>query len=109
MYRNRNLTLALALASGLLGGFVSRYITLPSVHAQAQPPNALEIRAQRFSVVDAKGNVIGTFTGAITNEGGYGGLVLPRTFPRIALVDPTGRELWSAGGNGLKPLAENSR
>jgi hypothetical protein len=105
MYRNRSLTLVLALAAGLLGGFVSRYITLPSVHAQAQPPNALEIRAQRFSVVDAKGNVIGTFTGANTNEGGY----RPRSFPRIALVDPTGRELWSAGGNGLKPLAENSK
>jgi hypothetical protein len=105
MYQNRNLTLVLALAAGLLGGFVSRYITLPSVHAQAQPPNALEIRAQRFSVVDAKGNVIGTFTGAITKEAGY----VSRTLPRIALVDSTGRELWSAGGNGLKPLAENSK
>lgn len=103
MYQNRNLTLILALAAGLLGGFLSRYVTLSSVHAQAQPPNGVEIRSQRFSVVDAQGRVIGTFTGAIKKE--TGGLA----FPRIVLVDPTGRELWSAGGSKLKPLAENSK
>lgn len=103
MYRNRNLTLVLALAAGLLGGFLSRYIALPSVHAQTQPPNALEIKSQRFSVVDAQGRVIGTFTGAITEEPGG------RPLPRIALVDPTGRELWSAGGRGFKWLSENSK
>ncbi len=68
----RNLTLVLALAAGLLGGFLSRYITLPSVQAQAQPPSTLEIRAQHFSVVDPKGRVIGTFT-AITRDGDFGG------------------------------------
>ncbi len=104
MSRNRNLTLVLALAAGFLGGFLSRYLTLPSVHAQAQPPSALEIRAQQFSVVDAKGRVIGTFT-AITRDGDFGG----PAFPRVALVDPAGRELWSAGGKGLRPLAENSK
>ncbi len=100
---HRNLTLALALAAGLLGGFLSRYITPSAVHAQVQPPNALEIRAQRFSVVDPRGHVIGTFTGAITEEPGG------RARPRIALVDPTGRELWSAGGRGFKELSENSK
>jgi len=105
MHRNRYLTLVLAFAAGLLGGLVSRYITPPSVRAETQPPNALEIRAQRFTVVDAKGHVIGTFTGAVAMEEGMGN----RALPRIALIDPTGRELWSAGGLGLKPLAENSR
>jgi hypothetical protein len=101
MYRNR--TLILALAAGLLGGFLSRYISLPSVHAQAQPPAVLEIKSQRFSLVDAEGRVLGTFTGAITKEPGGNAL------PRITLVDPAGRELWSAGGRGFKYLSENSK
>lgn len=103
MDRNRNLPVVLALAAGLLGGFLSRYVTPPSVHAQAQPPNALEIKSQRFSLVDAQGRVIGTFTGAVTESPGG------RTFPRVVLVDPEGRELWSAGGRGFKYLSENSK
>jgi hypothetical protein len=103
MDRNRSLTLVLALAAGLLGGCLSRYFTLPSVHAQAQPPDALEIKSQRFSLVDADGRVIGTFTGAITESPGG------RTLPRVALVDPDGRELWSAGGHGFKYLSENPK
>ncbi len=100
---HRNLSLALALVAGLLGGFLSRYISPSAVHAQVQPPNALEIRSQHFIVVDAQGRVVGTFTGAITETPGG------RALPRIALVDPTGRELWSAGGNGFKELSENSK
>jgi hypothetical protein len=103
MYRNRNLTVVLALAAGLLGGFLSRYVTVPSVHAQVQPSNTVEIKAQRFSIVDPQGRVIGTFTAAVEQRSGR----LAR--PGVTLVDPTGRELWSAGGNGFKPLAENSR
>lgn len=41
MYRNRNLTLVFALVAGFLGGFLSHYVTLQSVHAQAQPANAV--------------------------------------------------------------------
>src|SRR5215472_12742211 len=104
MYRNRNLTLVLALSAGFVGGFVSRYFTLRSVHAETQPPNAVEIRAQRFTFIDAKGRVIASFTRAMPKEGGF-----RDTFPRIALVDPEGRELWSAGVGGFKPLAENSK
>jgi len=103
MDRNRSLTLVLALAAGLLGGSVSRYVTLPPVHAEAQPPNALEIKSQRFSLVDAQGRVIGTFTGTVTESPGG------RALPRVALVDPEGRELWSAGGRGFKYLSENSK
>lgn len=103
MHRNRSLTLVLALAAGLLGGFLSPYITLPSVHAQRQPSNALEIRSQRFIVVDAEGHVIGTFAGSIMQEPSG------RTRSKIELVDPTGRELWSAGGSGFKQISENSK
>ena len=102
--RNRNLTLVLALAAGFVGGFTSRYFTLPSVHAETQPPNAVEIRAQHFTFVDSQGRAIATFTRAMSKE-----RALRDTSPRIALVDPEGRELWSSGFTGFKPLAENSR
>ena len=103
LYMNRNLTLVSALAAGFLGGFLSRSVTLPPVHAQTRPADALEVRAQRFSVVDSKGRVIGTFAGAITKEPNG------RERSQIDLLDPTGRELWSAGGNGFKTLADSSR
>lgn len=103
MDRNRNLTLVLALAAGLLGGFLSRYLTLPTVHAQAEPPNVLEIKAQRFSLVDAQGHVIGTFTGSVTKSRWQG------TSARVAFVDPEGREVWSADGRQFKYLSENSK
>ena len=36
---NRTLMLTLALAAGLVGGLLARYVPLPSVHAQAQALN----------------------------------------------------------------------
>ena len=105
MNRNRNLNLVLALAAGFLGGFLSRSVALPPVRAQTRPADALEVRAQRFSVVDPTGRVIASFTRApIAKQEGYN---IP--LPTIALVDPEGHELWSAGGYGFKPLAENPR
>jgi len=104
MYRNRNLTLVLALSAGFVGGFVSRYFTLLSVHAETQPPNAVEIRAQRFTFVDAQGRAIATFTRAMSKQG-----ATRNASPRIALVDPEGQELWSSGVGGFKPLAGNSK
>ena len=103
MDRNRNLTLVLALAAGLLGGFLSRYVTLPTVHAQANPPNTLEIKSQRFSLVDAQGHVIGAFTGSVMKN------QLEGTSARVAFVDPEGHELWSADGRKFKYLNENSK
>lgn len=101
----RNLTLVLALAAGLLGGFLSRYIAPTSVHAQMQPPDALEIRAQRFSIVDAQGHLIGTFTPTKKSSADS-----DRIYPaRISLVDAAGRELWSAGGDMFKSLSEGSK
>jgi hypothetical protein len=101
----RNLTLALALAAGLLGGFLSRYIAPSSVHAQVQPPDALEIRAQRFSIVDAQGHLIGTFTPTKKSSMNSARTSLG-DLPRISLVDAAGHELWSAGGDPFKSLSE---
>jgi hypothetical protein len=101
----RNLTLVLALAAGLLGGFLSRYIAPSSVHAQVQAPDAFEIRAQRFSIVDAQGHLIATFTPTKKSS-----VDSDRIYPaRISLVDAEGQELWSAGGELFKSLQEGPK
>jgi hypothetical protein len=107
---NRNLTLvALSLAAGLLGGLLSQYVALPSVHAQAPAPNSVEIRAQRFTLVDSQGSAIGTFTVRESSPVALRGPVPPPMPPRIVLLNPEGREIWSAGGNPFRALAENSK
>jgi len=58
---NRILTVTLALAAGLFGGLLSRYVTPVSVHAQTQTAAPREIRAQRFTLVNADGVVLGVF------------------------------------------------
>jgi|SRR5579864_39071 len=95
------LNIALSLAAGLLGGFLSRTISLPAVHAQ-NPPNAArpaptapplsapEIRAQRFTITDSNGRTIATFSGEWGN---------------VILRDANGKELWRAG-NFLRPATE---
>jgi len=102
---NRTLTLTLAVAAGLFGGLLSRYVTLPSVHAQAQAQSAVEVRAQAFTLVDAQGHAIGTFT--LRSEQAAS-LPFP-PLPRIVLLDWTGREIWTAGGTKFKSLAENTK
>ena len=103
----QKLSVTLALAAGLLGGFVSRNITLPSVHAQAQPAAPVEIRAQRFTLVDDQDKVVGTFT--FRGQGMALSDVtrpLPVAGPRpVVLLDPNGREIWSSQGYGLKLLS----
>jgi len=103
---HRKLNIALALAAGLLGGLLSHWIAVPSVLAQARPVSPVELRAQRFSLVDPQGEVIGTFTSAPPLRPEKS--VNPYTPPRIVLVDPSGHELWAAGG-GFRILSENSK
>lgn len=119
----QKLNLTLALAAGLLGGFISRNVTLPSVHAQNPTPapffpilpppsptdNATaprEIRAQSFTLVDGADNVVGTFTVAPDQWIGRDGSI--SRGGRIVLRDARGREIWSAG-NTVRPLSENIR
>lgn len=112
---NKTLTLALALGAGLLGGMLTRYIAPPSAHAQDQAAVSKEIRAESFTLVDQFNHTAGTFT--------YEPLSGPRVMPenlfpggrgvperarpgRIVLRDSNGREIWSAGGNGIRPVSE---
>jgi hypothetical protein len=88
---NRTLTLAMALAAGLLGGLLSRYLAPVPVHAQAQAPAPKEIRAQNFVLVNSQGVEVGLM--------GFD----PQGRPVIKLVDEGGRTLWSAGQALLLP------
>jgi hypothetical protein len=97
-----NLSLALALAAGLLGGLLTRYISPPTVSAQNQSQPAKEIRAQSFTLVDQSNQIAGTFT----TEPVTGRPIGHPTQTRIVLRDPYGRELWSAGGvAGIQPVS----
>jgi hypothetical protein len=95
-------TVALALAAGLLGGMLSRYIAPPAAYAQNQAPQTapMEIRAQSFVLVDKSDQTIGTFSVIPGPLGPFGRPILPR----IVLRDSSGREIWSAGGSALQPL-----
>jgi hypothetical protein len=66
---NRTLTLTLALAVGLFGGLLARYV--PSVDAKAQAPN-VEARWQAFTLIDAEGHV-----------------------SHVVLVDRPGHKIWT--------------
>ena len=102
------LTAALALAAGLAGGLGSRFIAPPTAHAQAQQQPTREIRAQSVVLVDASNGVIGTFT----SETQQRFMTLPNQtvripgISRILLRDAMGREIWSAGGSGIRPATE---
>jgi hypothetical protein len=125
---NRSLTIVLGLIAGLTGGLLTRYIAPPAAFAQNQTPVTKELRAQRFTLVDGLGSAVGTFM----VEGEFPSLpdasnstpdpntdlarrlraeVQRRNGPprRIVLVDPNGREIWSAGGSLVRPLSANVR
>ena len=56
------LNLALALAAGLLGGLLSRYIAPQSALAQSPAPSTKEIQAQSFVFVAPDGHPLATLT-----------------------------------------------
>jgi hypothetical protein len=101
---NRTFTVALALAAGFVGSLLTRYIAPPAALAQTQTPVAKEIRAQSFTLVDSSDHVAGTFTVESVNRVPQS----PSQFPpqRIVLRDFNGREIWSAGGNAIRPVSE---
>jgi hypothetical protein len=80
---NRKPNLILALAAGLFGGLLSRYLAPIPVHAQAQAPAPKEIRAQSFILVNEQGVPFGLL-----------GFDL-KGLPIIKLVDERGRTTWS--------------
>ena len=78
---NRKVNFTLALAAGLLGGLLSRYLIPTPVFAQAQAPR--EIRAQSFVLVNKQGAPLGRI--GFDSDG----------LPNITLVDENGRTIWS--------------
>jgi len=58
---NNKINVALALAAGLAGGILTRYIAPQPAFAQDQAPVTKEIRAQNFTLVDSSGRAVGTF------------------------------------------------
>jgi len=99
---NKTLTVALALAAGLLGGLLTRYIAPPATFAQDQAPITKEIRAQSFTLVDSSDHTLGVFTTEPASKA-----INPYLTPtRIVLRDSKGREIWTAGGSGIRPVTE---
>jgi hypothetical protein len=78
------LTVTVAIAAGLAGGLLFRYIAPAPVLAQNQPSVPKEIRAQSFVLVDQKGTAFGLL--------GFS----PKGEPVIKLLDPQGKTLWSS-------------
>jgi hypothetical protein len=102
---SNNLNTVLALAAGLIGGMLTRYIAPVTVSAQSQPP--LEMRAQSFTLVDPTDRVIGSFTTepsrglAVPGPRDPAGLASAR---HIILRDSSGHVIWSTDGR-VTPLS----
>jgi hypothetical protein len=110
---NNKLVIALALASGLAGGLLSRYAAPHSAFAQNQAPVTKEVRAESFTLVDSMNRPVGTFTSAPAGPPlpppPPGVAPLPESGPRtrIVLRDSNGREIWSAPANArMLPLSQ---
>ena len=76
---DKNMTLVLAFAAGVVGGMLSHYLTPTIALAQSQNVAPKEVRAQSFVLVDAKGVARGVF--AIETNG----------FPTIEAMSEGGR------------------
>jgi hypothetical protein len=104
---NQKLNLTLALAAGIIGSAIMHYIVPPVAFAQDQTPNAKEIRAQSFALVDQANNVIGVFTseplpGAQIRIPPGSSAKVPS---HIVLKDQSGRVVWTPDSNTkLLPL-----
>ena len=104
---NNKSNVFMALAAGFLGGLLTRYIAPTPVLAQSQTSSATEIRAQSFVLVDAQDHAVGTFFSEPLSPP-----FARRPYPgppgpsRIVRRDSNGREIWSAGGNPMRPLTQ---
>jgi hypothetical protein len=100
------MTIVVALVAGLAGGVISRYISPTPVlaqQAQAQSPAPVELRAQRFALVNPDGSVVATFV--VDQPKPLAGFPFPFAQSSIRLLDWSGKEIWSAGGNPVRKLA----
>jgi hypothetical protein len=85
-WRNRlnKWILVLSIAASLLGGMISTYVRPQAANAQSQAP--VEVRAQRFTLVNEKGVEMGSFS---LDSAGR---------PQIVLRDRSGHDVWSVVG-----------
>lgn len=95
----KKLNLGLSIAAGLLGGVLSHYVWIQPVQAQNQAPAPKEVRAESFVVVNDKGDVQGVLTFGEPTNG--------RT--NVKIYDAKGREIFTAGGDQLRPLSSSVR
>lgn len=83
---NRKLNLGLSIAAGLLGGFLSHYVSPTLVHAQSQNAPPKQITAQSFWLVNEQGVPSGVF--GFEKDG----------TPSIKLFDKFGKVIWMENG-----------
>ncbi len=110
---NRNILLSLI--AGLAGGLIVHFVAPATAFAQNQAPTPKEIRAQSFTLTDASDRTMGTFSvepvlgrsSAIIRNPGLPDQSIERITPmRIVLRDARGREIWTAGDSGVRPISE---
>jgi hypothetical protein len=99
-----NLTLALAITAGFIGGVLSRYVSPAAVHAQTSPPTVLGA-AQTLQlpvfVLNESGAVVASFT---MDSDGQPNIKLFDAKPSVRANDETLRipsVIWSARGAAL--------
>jgi hypothetical protein len=83
---NRKLNLGLSIAAGLLGGFLSHYVSPALVHAQTPSAPPKQIAAQSFWLVNDQGVPSGVF--GFEKDGS----------PSIKLFDKSGKVIWMENG-----------
>jgi hypothetical protein len=103
------MTVLIAFVAALAGGVISRYAAPAPVLAQqtpAQSPAPVELRAQRFALVNPQGLVVATFT-VDQPKDIFPGATPMEVFqpPSIRLLDSNGKEIWRAGGSPVRNLA----
>ena len=98
---NQKLNLILAFAAGSAGALLIRYTAPAPAFAQVQPGAVAEVRAKSFILTDDQGRTMAKLT-YVLNSAQPPGL----TRGRVVLLDQTGREIRSVGGNVMRPLGE---
>ena len=106
---NQRLNVPLVVAAGILGALFTRYVAPMPASAQNQPSPPTEIRAQSFTLVDAQDHSVGSFgfeplPSVSFPRPGFPGTGRPQF--RIVLRDSSGREIWSASNDPVRPLSE---
>ena len=98
------MTVVVAFVAALAGGVISRCLSpAPVLAQQAQAPSPappVELRAQRFVLVNPDGGVAGAFVVDQPKP-----TDIPFTPPSIRLLDWSGKEIWRAGGSPVRNLA----